>query len=66
MIAQHYQGNTWWIMFGLFSLFMIVQILWNAWQRHRVGIPVDVRAVAALSFFCLLFFALAIFQVLTR
>jgi hypothetical protein len=66
MIAQSYQGNAWWIISGLFSLFMLSQFLWGAWQRYKVGIPVDVRAVAALCIFCLLFFTFAIFQVLTH
>jgi hypothetical protein len=66
MIAQHYQGNTWWIMCGLFSLFLISQILWGAWQRHKVGMPVDVAAVVGLSGCLLVFIAMAIYEVFTH
>jgi hypothetical protein len=66
MGAQHYQGNAWWIFASLFSLFLLFQILWRAWQKRKVGIPVDVESVAALSLCFLIFFALAIYQVLTH
>jgi hypothetical protein len=66
MIAQHYQGNMWSIGFGLLSLFILSQILWGALRKRKVGMPVDVQAVVAISLICLLFFAFAIFQVLTH
>lgn len=66
MLSQHYQGNTWWIMGGLFSLFMVFVVLWSAWQRRKVGMSVDVAAVAGVSMCFLIFVALAIFQVLTH
>ena len=66
MIAHHYQGNMGWIGFGIFSLFLLSQILRGAWRKHKAGIPVDVRGVVGLSLCFLLFFALAIFQVLTH
>lgn len=66
MLSQHYQGTTWWIMGALFSLFMAFLVLRSAWQRRKVGMPVDVAAVAGLSTCFLIFVALAIFQVLTH
>ena len=66
MLSQHYQGNTWWIMGALFSLFMAFLVVRNAWQRRKVGMPVDVTAVACVSMGFLIFVALAIFQVLTH
>jgi hypothetical protein len=66
MIAQHYQGNMWWIGGGLFSLFMLSQSLWDAWRKRKVGIPVDVKFVVGLSLIFLLFFALSVYQVLTH
>jgi hypothetical protein len=66
LFSPHYQGNMWWIGSAIFSLFLISQILWGAWRRHKVGIPVHVAAVAGLSLWILLFFAMAIFQVLTH
>ena len=66
MLSQHYQGNTWWIMGGLFSLFVAFLVVRNAWQRRKVGMPVDVAAVAGVSMGFLIFVALAIFQVLTH
>jgi hypothetical protein len=66
MIPQHYQGNMVWIGFGLFSLFMLSQVLWGAWRKHKVGMPVDVQAVVGMSLWFLLFFAFALFQVLTH
>jgi hypothetical protein len=66
MIAHHYQGNMWWIGVGLFSLFMLSQILLGAWRKRNVGMPVNVQAVVAVSLFCLLFLAFSVFQVLTH
>jgi hypothetical protein len=66
MIAQHYQGNMWWIGAGLFSLFMLSQILWGAWRKRKVGMPVDVQAIVGLGLICLIFLAFAILQVLTH
>jgi hypothetical protein len=66
MLSQHYQGNTWWIMGGLFSLFIIVLVLWSAWQRRKVGMRVDVAAVVGVSACLFVFVVLAIVQVLTH
>lgn len=66
MLSQHYQGNAWWIMGGLISLFMALQVFWSAWQRRKVGMPVDVAAVAGVCTCFLVFVVLAIFQVLTH
>ena len=65
MIAQHYQGNMWWIGAGLMSLFMLSQLLWGL-AKVSSGMPVDVRPVVGLSLICLLFLAFALFQVLTH
>lgn len=66
MLSQHYQGNTWWIMGGILSLFLAFLVLWDARQRRKVGMQVDVAAVAGVSACFLIFVALAIFQVLTH
>jgi hypothetical protein len=66
MLSRHYQGNTWWIMAGIFSLFMISYILKSARDKRKVGIPVDVAAVTGMCVFILIFVAVAIFQVLTH
>ncbi len=66
MIPQQYQGNMVWIGFGLFSLFMLSQVLWGAWRKRKVGMPVDVQSVVGFSLICLSFLALALFQVLTH
>jgi hypothetical protein len=66
MVPEQYQGNMVWIGFGLFSLFMLSQFLWGAWRKHKVGMPVDVHAVVGMSLLFLIFFALALFQVLNH
>lgn len=66
MLPRHYQGNAWWIMFGIFSLFMMSHTLKSAWDKHKAGIPVDVSAVTGMCVFLLLFVAVAVFQVLTH
>ena len=63
MIHERYQGNLWWLTMGLASLYMLVLVLSDAWQRRRAGTSVDVRTVAAVSLLFLAFFAFSMFQV---
>jgi hypothetical protein len=66
LFSPQYQGNTWWVMWALFSLFLAALFLRNAWQRHKVGIPVNRAAVMGMCVWFLMFVAYAIFQVLTH
>jgi hypothetical protein len=66
MFAHHYQGNAWWIAWGLFVLFLLSQALLSLRQKRKIGMPVGPRDVIAVCVVFLLFVALAIFQVLTH
>jgi hypothetical protein len=61
-----YQGNGWWIVVGLVSLFMFSRALSHAWSKHKDGLPVDIRAVVFICIAFLGFFAFAMFQVITH
>jgi len=66
MFSASYQGDAWWIGFGLFSLFMLSQVLLNARGRRKAGIPVPAEEILTPCIFCLGFVAVAVFQVLTH
>jgi hypothetical protein len=66
LFSRSYQGNGWWIGFGLLSLFLLSQFLLEVRRRRGVGMPVDVNDVITMCVFCLGFLAVAVWQVLTH
>jgi hypothetical protein len=66
MIDGPYQGNGWWIFFGLGSVFMLYRVLSEARSKRKARFPVDTRAVISACILLLGFCALALFQVLTH
>lgn len=66
LLSAPYQGNGWWAMFGLGSLFTLFYVLLRARRRRRAGLPVDVRDTIVGCVFLIGFFAVAAFQVLTH
>jgi hypothetical protein len=61
-----YQGNAWWAICGLATLFILFVILLGARRRRKIGLPVDRRAVIFACVVLLGLFALALFQVSTH
>jgi hypothetical protein len=61
-----YQGNGWWAILGLGSLFMLSRILLGVRGKRTAGLPVDIRTAVAKGIFFLGLFALAVFQVLSH
>ena len=53
-------------MFGLGSLFMLSYVVLRARKRRKAGLPVDVRGTVGGCIFLLVFFAIALFQVLSH
>lgn len=45
---------------------IIVLVLWSAWQRRKVGTPIDVASVVGVSACLFAFVAWAIVEVLTH
>ena len=66
LLSPPYQGNGWWIVLGMGSLFMLSHFLLAARRRRQAGLPVDTRATVGACVFCIGFFALALFQVLSH
>lgn len=66
MLDGPYQGNGWWIFFGLGSLFMLYRVLSEAHSKRKARVPVDARAVIFVCIVLLGLFAVALFQVLTH
>ena len=61
-----YQGNAWWIVLGLGSLFILYGVVSGARSKRKAGLPVDTGALIFACIFFLSFFALAVFQVLSH
>jgi hypothetical protein len=66
LLGGPYQGNAWWIGFGLFSLFLLSQYLLNVREKRKAGMPVPTEKIIAACIFLLGFIAVAVFQVLTH
>jgi hypothetical protein len=66
LFSPAYQGNAGWAGFGLFSLFLLAQVLLGARRRRNAGRPVDTRDTLRGCIVCLLFFAVAMYQVLSH
>lgn len=62
LLSPPYQGNGWWIVLGMGSLFMLSHFLLAARRRRRAGLLVDARATVGACLFCLGFFVIAVFQ----
>ena len=61
-----YQGNRWWALIGLGTLFLLSYLLLETRRRRRAGLPVDVQGIIIVCAVLLGFFAVAVFQVLTH
>jgi uncharacterized membrane protein YfcA len=66
LVGGPYQGNVWWTIGALLSLFTVYRTLTGARSRHKFGFPVDVRTTIFVCIVALTFFAAALFQVLTH
>lgn len=61
-----YQGNGWWAVVGLGSLFLLTYILFRVNGKRKAGLPINVQGVIVACIFFLGVFALALFQVLSH
>jgi hypothetical protein len=66
LLSQPYQGNAWWVFFGLFSLTLLGYVLSSARSRRNVGLPLDTRGIVVACIFFLGFVAVSIYQLLTH
>jgi hypothetical protein len=61
-----YQGNGWWLILGIGSLFMLYRVLSGARKKRKTGLPIDTPSLIFALVFFLGFFVVALIQVLTH
>jgi hypothetical protein len=61
-----YQGKAWWAFVGVFSIVLLFRVLLGFRRKRHAGQPVDVRKIIAACIVFLVFFADAIFQLLSH
>lgn len=66
LLSVPYQGNVWWALFALGSLFALSYVLLRVRRGRRAGLPVDVQGLIITCVALLGFFAVSVFQVLTH
>jgi len=66
LFSPSYQGNGWWLLFGLFSLFMLAHFLFGVRAKRRAGRSISIGEIVRGSVFLLMFVVVAMYQVLTH